>query len=97
MSFTAHPVDLTIGELYRFRGIKGHGGRWSIRPGTYRLIGTAKAYRTGQEQVMYIGEGGWDHGNPYVCCLSDWVRDFTRIVEEIPEKAAGQIIEGSGV
>lgn len=76
-------LDVSPGALFRFAGIRGPGGRWSIRPGVYRCLGVASAYRQGQEFVVHVGVGGWDDGNLHLAPLVDWQRNFTRIVEAV--------------
>ena len=78
-------LDLVPGAIYHFRGLEGpaNGRRcWKFPPGDYQFLGVARDYRTGQDQVVYVGVNGRDRGIWHICCLSDWERDFRRVTEE---------------
>lgn len=74
-------LHLTPEALYYFKGIRGKPtdqGKptWAYRPGWYRYKGVAKDYRTLQEKIVYVGEGGRDRGKWYLAGLADWARDM---------------------
>ena len=92
-------MKLVRGGLYQFHGIPGTPNEdgtpnWAYPPAVYRCLGVGMDYRTRQEKVVYVGEGGADHDNIYFAPLSDWKRDFTLIAPAMERSNNGAQRQG---